>query len=317
MSELLTAEKIGLDRVTPSTLNTFEECPRLFYYQVWLGLKLDEDKLHLDFGSAIHDTLAYIHMNYDTNFGGGWEGQTFDVIEDYFKHKWTITKVQEETFNKYIQTGAGRKSGFKDRKDLFKYFLEDGIIMLKSYWNNKERLLTEYDHDLSDFEISLKVEMHNPENKLQKLPIPLSGRLDAINRTKTKIVDFKTSGSSYDEIETRKKIQGQSYLFAHLMNTGEFISKMDYTVLRKGIKSPDRIEVIQLEYDIADMVAFYFRVQSILLRIANREFDAPLTGHMPYCQCKKYEEALSVDNIDLSKSIKGLKGRNYQKELLK
>jgi hypothetical protein len=295
--KLLTAENIGLEKISPSMLNCYEECPRLFYYQNWLGLKLDEDKLHMDFGNAIHETIGYIHVMYDTNFGGGWIGQTFEQIEKYFSHKWTISKVPESTFEKYMQTKAGKESGFKDRKDLFKYFYNDGIAMLQSYWDNKERLLTEYNHDWSDFEQYMKIEMHNPENPSDKLPIPLSMRLDARNRTRTKIGDFKTSSSKYDEVETRKKIQGQCYLFANLMATNQMIKKFDYIVLRKGLKSADRIEVVQLEYDEADMVAFYFRVKNILLRIANREFDAPMVGHPPYCQCRKYEEALSVKDI--------------------
>lgn len=299
MSELLTAEKIEMEKISPSQLDCFEQCPKLFYYQIWLGLKLDEDKLHMDFGNAIHECIGYIHIKYDTNFDGAWMGQTFDLIEDYFSHKWTISKVPEETFKRYMETRAGRESGFKDRKDLFDYFYNDGVAMLQSYWDNKERLLTEYGHDWSDFEKFLKVDMHNPEDPKQKLPIPLSMRLDAINRVKDKIGDFKTSGSKYDEMEARKKIQGQCYLFGNLMANKSFIGKFDYIVLRKGLKSPERVEVVQLEYDMADMTAFYFRVQNILLRIANREFSPPLVGHASYCQCRKYDEALSVDDVNL------------------
>jgi len=296
---LLTKESIGLDRITPSMLDCYETCPKLFYFQNWLELKLDEDKLHMDFGNAIHESINYIHIKYDNNFGGGWMGQTFDQIEDDFLQHWKLNQVSEETFNKYMTTRAGKESGFTKKEDLYEYFKEDGLAMLQSYWDNKERLLTEYDHDLSEFEIMMRVDMHNPENKAEKLPIPLSMRIDAVNRNKTKMVDFKTSGSKYDEVETRKKIQGQCYLFGNLMTTGELITKFDYTVLRKGLKSPERIEVVSLEYDMADMVAFYFRVKNILLKIANREFERSIIGHAPYCQCKKYEEALSVEGIKL------------------
>jgi hypothetical protein len=301
MTELLTAERIGLDRVTPSMLNCYEECPKLFYYQNWLGLKVDDDKLHLDFGNAIHDAIGMIHIKYDTNFGGAWDGQTFDWVEDYFKSKYTITKVSEESFKKYSETRAGREKGFADRKALHKYFLEDGLAILKSYWDNKERLLTEYGHDWGEFEIALKTKMVNPEDPTDELPIPLSMRIDARNRDLSKQGDFKTSGSSYDEVETRKKIQGMCYVFGNLMATKKLIEKFDYVVLRKGLKSPDRVEVVQLEYDMADMVAFYFRVKNILLRIANREFSPPLVGHAHWCQCKKFDELLSVEGVTINK----------------
>jgi hypothetical protein len=149
-------------------------------------------------------------------------------------------------------------------------------------------MLAQYGHDLVEFEIPMKIEMVNPLDPEDKLPVLLSLRIDAINRDKSKIVDFKTSKNKYDEHETRKKIQGQCYVFA----TG--IKKMDYIVLRKGLKNPDRIQVVQLEYDDVDISAFYHRVRSILLKIAQREFSRPAMGHPNYCRCYEYEEKLSV-----------------------
>lgn len=301
IDNLLTAERIGMEKISPSALNTFEECPKLFYYQNWLGLKLDEDKLHMDFGNCIHEAIGHIHAVYDNNFGAGWQYEDFEGVEQFFLERWKQHFVPESTYQKYMQTRAGKESGFTCKEDLYNYFKEDGLAMLRSYWDKKEFLLTEYRHDWDEFESYMKIEMHNPEDPSEKLPIPLSMRLDAKNRSKDKIGDFKTSSSKYDEVETRKKIQGQCYLFADLMATGKLITDFDYIVLRKGLKSPDRIEVVNLKYDMADMTAFYFRVKNILLRIANREFDKPVVGHAPYCQCSKYEEALSVKNIELKK----------------
>jgi hypothetical protein len=290
----LTQEKIGLNRVTPSMLDKYEQCPKWFYYEDWLGIKLEEDKLHLDFGNAIHSAIEHIYLKYDYNFGGGWSNGSFELVEEAFLNHWRPSMVSKETFQNYMKTSAGRDSGFKEEKDLYEFMKKDGIAMLESYWDNKERLLVEFDYDLSEFEIPVKVEMRNPENDKEKLPIPLSGRIDAINRTASRLVDFKTSKSKYDEVETRKKIQGLCYIYGYLMKTGKLIKEMDYLVLRKDMKSEDRIEVVELKYDEADISALYFRIKNILLRIANREFDKPLVGHAPYCQCKKYEEALSV-----------------------
>jgi hypothetical protein len=200
-----------------------------------------------------------------------------------------------------MKTKAGQESGFKSREDLYNYFKEDGLSIMQSYWNEKDRLVTEYGHDWNEFEIMMKVTMVNPADATDILPIPLSMRLDAINRKHTKIGDFKTSGSKYDEAETRKKIQGQCYGFGWLMKHNVFIPEFDYVVLRKGLKRPDRIQVVPLKYDMADMQAFYFRVKNILLQIANKEFDRPLKGHAPYCRCKEYEERLNVKDIIIKK----------------
>lgn len=288
-----------MEKISPTALNCYEECPRLFYYQNWLGLKLDEDKLHMDFGNAIHESIGYIHMLYDDNFGNGWNGEKFSAIEEFFIQKWKPSSIRDESFEKYMKTRAGRDSGFKTKKDLWQYMYDDGIAILQSYWDNKEMLLTEYGHDLAEFEIMMKIDMKNPADNTEKLPIPLSLRIDARNRKKDKMVDFKTSKDKYDPVETRKKIQGQCYVFANLMATGQFVGEFDYTVLRKGLKNINRVEVVQLKYDEADMIAFYQRVKSILTKIANREFDRPISGHANYCQCRKYDEVLSVSDIKL------------------
>jgi|GEM_PF-6068615 len=299
--EKLTKEMIGMDRISPSALDCYEQCPKLFYYRNWLGIELDNYRLHMDFGTAIHSALEHLYMIYDNHFGGAWDYEEYSEVEKCFKNHWQQRHVDEETFSIYMQTSAGKKSGFKSKEDLYKFFFKDGVKMLKSYWTNKERLLTEYGHDFDDLEKYIKVDMTNPSDKSEVLPIPLSMRIDAVNRNKTKMADFKTSGSAYNAEETRSKIQGQCYIFGYLMAFKKFIPKFDYIVLRKNLKSDDRIQVVELEYDMADMDAFFQRVKSILQKIANREFTAPMVGHPPYCQCRKYEEQLSVEGIELLK----------------
>lgn len=295
-SPSLTAQGIGMQKISPSQLDSYEACPLLFYYQSWLGLKLKEDKLHMDFGNAIHGALETLYVQYDNHFGGAWSGASFQRVEDSFLDKWRPSHVPQFSFDAFLETKAGRESGFKTAKDLYDSMKEDGIIMLKSYWKEKERMLVEYRHDLVDFEEYARVELINPDNKNEKLPIPLSMRIDARNRNRDKIVDFKTSKGKYDETESRKKIQGQCYLFAELMQTGKMIYDFDYIVLRKGLKSEDRIQVVELHYDEADMIAFYYRVQAILARISQREFVRPSQGHASFCDCWEFENALSINN---------------------
>jgi hypothetical protein len=296
----LTKEMIGMEKISPSALECFEGCPKLFYYRNWLGLSLEQDKRHMDFGTAIHNAIGTIYSLYDNSFGGGWEPEEFEnrgieKVEDAFLSEWREYKITEQSFQNYLKTRAGKESGYTNKKQLYDEMAKDGLAILHSYWKEKDRMLAEYEHDLTEFEIAMKIDMVNPTNGEDKLPIPLSLRIDAVNRNRTKTVDFKTSGSKYDEAESRKKIQGQCYVFAQLMTKGKLIGKFDYIVLRKGLKTDDRIQVVQLEYDEADMLAFYERVRSILQKIANREFNRPLVGHSIWCDCKKYEEALLVE----------------------
>ena len=290
----LTAQTIGLEKFSPSMLGTYEDCPRLFYYQNWLGLKLDEDRLHLDFGNAIHEAINEVYLQYDNHFGGEWTAGNFESVKARFLQNWKQSNVPEETFKKFMTTASGRESGFTKKEDLFENFKEDGLIMLKAYWDKKEVLLAEYGHDLVDFEMYKKQVLFNPLNPEEKLPIPASYRIDARNRDQTKTVDFKTSKAKYNLEETRKKIQGQLYLLGQWCETGKFCGEFDYIVLRKGLKTDDRIEVVVLKYDEADLVACFYRIQAILAKIANREFAVPSIGHASYCQCRKFEEALRI-----------------------
>ncbi|HEY5236666.1 MAG TPA: PD-(D/E)XK nuclease family protein [Rhabdochlamydiaceae bacterium] len=290
----LTAAQIGLERISPSQLDCYEQCPRLFYYRDWLKLTLDQDKIHLDYGTAIHAALEFVYTEYDNNFGGGWQAGNFDKVVDAFLMYWKQHHVSEASYEKVARTKFGQEMGFKNKEALYEYMKEDGIKMLKSYWDNKELLLTKHGIDLVEFEIPMRVPMINPSKPDERLPIPLSLRIDAETRNKLKGVDFKTSKSKYDPVETRKKIQGQCYCFA------KGYREFDYIVLRKDLKSDDRIEVVSLVYDEADMQAFYHRVEAILANISQRNFDKPMRGHANYCDCIKYEELLSVRGISLN-----------------
>lgn len=290
----LTAEQIGLEKISPSQLAAYEECPLLFYYQTYLGIQLPENKLHMDFGTAIHEAIEKIYLQYDNHFGGGWQGTNIKEAERCFLKNWKEQMVTSEMLNDYAFTADGRKYNFTTPKQLYEFFRDDGLIILESYWNEKERLLTEFGHDLKHFEIPNKTFLKNPFNPEECLPIPLSYRIDAATRNWDKIVDFKTSKAKYNTSETHKKLQGRLYLLAHLSETGEFNGKFDYTVLRKQMKSSDRIEVVELNYTIDDMMETYLRVQVILQKIANKEFDAPTRGHPTWCRCRNYQQALKV-----------------------
>ena len=290
----LTAQTIGMEKFSPSALDCYEQCPRLFYFQNWLGLKLEEDKLHLDFGNAIHSAIGMIFAQYDNNFGGSWEAADFKPVEADFRRQWTQKNVPDVSYDKFKTTAAGRDSSISSKEELYGSMLQDGIDMLKSYWDAKEVMLVEYGHDLVNFERYMKQTLFNPLNREEKLPIPMSYRIDAMTRKADKIVDFKTSKGKYDLVETRKKIQGQLYLLGHWCETGNFVGEFDYIVLRKGLKREDKIEVVRLVYDEADIVATFYRIQAILVRIGNREFSKPALGHASYCQCTKYESALDV-----------------------
>ncbi len=294
---ILNEATVGMKSISPSKLQTYLECPKLFYYRDWLGLKLDQDKMHMEFGNSVQRAIEFIYLLYDNNFGGAWEAEKktgWQQVEDRFAEHWKLKDVPEESFQKFLTTKAGKESGFTKHEDLFLYMWEDGIAILKSYWENKEMLIAQHGLDLDEFEIKMWTEIRNPVDPKEKLDIAFSGRIDGKNRDFTKLIDFKTSKGKWDEQESRKLIQCRAYPYMWLMKYGKFIPNFDYIVLRKGLKNPNRVEVVSLKFDEADMLSFYVQVKSILTSIANREFEAPRSNHASWCECKKFEEELSI-----------------------
>lgn len=286
-------KEIGLNRITPSMLMTYNECPKLFYYRDWLGIKFPQDMRHMNFGTSIHEALDNIYSQYDNNFGGGWDGADFNKTVETFKRMWKKYLISKEEFERFAVTKKGFESGCKNANDLWKMMYDDGLLMLKDYWNEKEILLTDYGIDMEDTEIPVKMMMNNPTNPEESHPIPISMRIDG--RTKDNVtVEFKTSGGRYNEEETRQKLQGRSYAFEGYQNYQHKNPRVVYIILLKNRKKDSRVQVIDLKYDESDMEMYYNEVGVILQKIANREFEAPLKDHKPYCQCGEYERMLKV-----------------------
>lgn len=295
MSTTLTPEMIGMQKISPSQLGCYEDCPKLFYYQQWLGLKLEDDKMHMDFGTALHYAMEVLYADYDWHFGNGWDAEKPDKMFAAFDEKWKQSSVTDLSFKKFKKSRKGQDSTINSKEELYNHMHEDGIKILESYWDMKDLLITDYGLDLTNFEMKRKLEFFNPDEPSQKLPIPVSYRIDAMTRKSDAIVDFKTSSSAYNVDESKKKLQGQIYLLGHFCETGELIKKFFYVVLRKELKTKDRVQVVSLVYDQADLSALFHRINNILWSIANREFERPLVGHAPYCQCKDYEQALNIN----------------------
>ena len=294
---MLTEKEIGMDRISPSGLDCYEECPKLFYYRNYLGLKITEGSRHFEFGTAIHSALENLYLQYDDNFGGAWESANKEEYIKEFTNVWKVSSIGDEEFLDYLKSKKGKDSGFTHKKELYQYMRADGIAMLNEYWDTKELLITKHGIDVAETELYMRVQMINPADPTDKLPIPLSLRIDAIYRERVGAGDFKTSGAKYNEQEAREKIQGLCYVYA-LYSEDQIVRPFDYIVLRKDMKTDGgRIQVVNLDYEQADVDAWYQRVKAILQRIANKEFAAPLSGHKPWCDCRKFDELLDVSNV--------------------
>jgi hypothetical protein len=260
-------KEIGLDRITPSGLMLYRACPKAFYYAVWLGLKLPQSKVHLEFGTAIHEAIDTLYG--DRNENGTWNG--------------------EESAVKALVVFNNRFK--REHADSDKQFVEmsaDGLLILKDYWNNKEVLLAK-GFDPIAFEIPGKEIMHNPVTN-EPLPIPMSYRLDAILKDHG-VGEFKTSSTLYDPFEARSRPQSLCYVWAYYQKY-KVIPNVHYVVMLKK-KKKNKIQHLKFVYTMADILSFDQEVRSILEKIKNREFARPMKGHPYFCDCDKFEDALA------------------------
>lgn len=266
-----TGQELGINRITPSMLMTFESCPKLFYYQCWLGMQIPESKIHLFFGTAIHAAIDEIY-NQKENWANGNLQKAVDVFKDTF----SLEHVDDKEYNPI------------ERATKYNDMIVDGTHMLEDFWKEKEILWSKGVQPIR-MELPIKMMVFNPKTK-QELEVPISGRFDG-ECDSMDIAEFKTSGKIYDNFVTRASHQARCYAWLQYCRIG-LLKNIHYVVLLKNRKK-DRIQHLSFYYDEADIIAYDAEVRSILERIRKREFNRPVKGHMPYCSCRKYEELLT------------------------
>lgn len=268
-------QTLDINRITPSMLKKYEECPLSFYYGYVLKLSVEQQNMHFEFGTGIHLAIDNIFEQCDDETL--WEHAEVSIPKQIFKAYFTEDKVN--------------MVGFTDeasRLDKWQEMLDNGIELIIALWDEKERLYAAGCIP-TEFEKIMKMEVFNPETK-EPLEVPLSLRIDGLG--KKRIIEFKTSASKYDEVDTRTLPQTLAYVWAMYCKTGEIYS-VDYVVLLKNHKK-NRIQHLHYEYDMADILAFDERVRTIIGKIRNREYNLNQFCKTFYCDCKKIHNLLDI-----------------------
>jgi len=262
-------------------ISEYESCPKLFYYRSWLGLKLPQVTVHFVFGNAIHEAIGNIYDQMDET--SLWKLAEIKHVKEKFLSIFTIDALEKDEY-----------ASEEERIAKFEEMRDDGLLIIKDYWNMKEDLYATHDINPTQFELPIKMPIMNAAGK--PLEIPMSSRLDALNYNDG-IVELKTSKAKYDEVETRNLPQALSYVTLRFQQTGKMPPWLTYLVMRKGlaVNSKNRIQVLKYYYEEADVHAFVARIESILEQIRARQFNRPSIGHPTFCDCFKFSEALNVD----------------------
>ena len=168
---------------SPSSINTFKQCPRKYYYQ-YIAKLPQLPNIHQIRGNIAHSTLEHFYdidvMQFaDDNYNVKFK----EVIQQLFMHQWN------KDYPRLHKLGLG--------KDQLKFYFEETMLMLMNWVN----------HFIVDID---KVKVNGtslPEAFLQLTPIreqryvsdnySVQGFIDAIHHLEEEvhIIDYKTNAS--------------------------------------------------------------------------------------------------------------------------
>lgn len=253
-----------LDRFSPSMLIEYLNCPLSFYYRYIAKIKLPQKQIHLVFGSAVHA-----------------------AIEALFENKEPIEAFDKEyDINKLMD----------DEKDLHTEYKSLGYEMIKNYMKEFPTLDNLYNLSDGQSELYIRKKLRNPITG-EETEIPISGRIDRITDS-GKIIEFKTSKNKWKKADLNYKLQTQLYNLWYYTEYNKMPEETLYIVLLKKYKHEGRGETFQVLSEhctIDDLASTFEEIKYLLAKINNNEFERPSGFHPKWCDCYRFEEALTIN----------------------
>ena len=256
-----------LDRISPSMVGAYLNCPLAFYYAFIAKVKIPEKNLHLLFGTAVHK-----------------------AVEEMYNGNPDLTTVFRETFD------IGKLDPIS-QKEHGQYMLL-GLDMVKNYAELHPKLDKIYHLAEGNSEFRFKKPIINPITK-EATRIPVSGVVDRIvdPKGKGRIIEYKTSKDVWSPKESRFKVQSRLYNLWLYTEFGFISEETIYIVMLKKFKTSKfdkTVQVIRYKPTIEDLAEAWEELDTILDKIEAGVFERPTHGHPRYCDCYKYEKALGI-----------------------
>lgn len=166
---------------SPSSINTFKQCPRKYYYQYILKLAQKVPSIHLQRGKIVHEALENLFKidisNMDKEY---YEFELKTLLQSLFKQKWTEEKKELE------------RIGLTPEQ--LEFYFRESLYMINNWFNNfmkilgpkveKEGLTNGFNHVKPKTEVYFLSEEHQ-----------VRGFIDAIHEIdgEVSLMDYKTS----------------------------------------------------------------------------------------------------------------------------
>lgn len=256
-------ERLG--RFSPSMMITYLNCPLSFYYQYIAKIKLPQKQIHLVFGSAVH--LA---------------------VEAIFEDKDPFKPFEEE-FDK--------KKLLDEEKLEHEIYIKLGYEMIRNYIKVYPTLNRLYNLSDGVSELYIRRKLIHPYTG-EETDLPISGRIDRLTDS-GKVVEYKTSKKKWSKEDMGYKMQTLLYNLWYYTEKGVMPEETVYIILLKKYKQQGRGETYQVitkHCTIDELASTFDEVQLILQKINNNEFERPKGWHPKWCDCYRFEEALTINN---------------------
>jgi CRISPR/Cas system-associated exonuclease Cas4 (RecB family) len=167
---------------SPSSINTFKQCPRRYYYHYIKEIKVDGESIHLVRGNIAHEALEdfFDKVDISTISPSHYEFELRIILQNLLKQKWDAAKPKLEKVDL--------------TKDQLEFYREETIQMTNNWINNFLKKLKERVNSYG-----LK-ESFNTIKPLTEVPFisdkhKVRGFIDAVHEIdgKVTLIDYKTS----------------------------------------------------------------------------------------------------------------------------
>jgi len=183
-------------RISYSTLDTFEQCPLKYKFQVIDKIKAPKTKEAV-FGGKLHEALEWFHKQSP------------------------VSPTLDELLNKFKEVWPKENSPFQEDEDII-YFSE-AIKILKNYYENYLKIKNNF--SVLGTETRFEVLLENPENKEEKCL--LTGIIDRIDKTASgiEIIDYKTTKKLPSQEDIHNSMQMSLYCLGVMNRWPQFAEK--------------------------------------------------------------------------------------------
>ena len=235
---------------SPSSINTFKQCPRKYYYQ-YIEKLPTFPSIHTVRGNIAHSCLEHF---YDIDVG------EFNEENYELRFKEAIQKLLVHQWNAY----KDKLDSLKLNNDQIKFYFEETMLMLMN-WTNQflERITKTMKNKNMSVQEAFQYVTPIREIEYRSDNYSVRGFVDAIRHLENEvhIIDYKTNSSF--QIKDSIKLQLGIYSLLYFEKHGKMPSKVGIFFLRHKLKM--------------------MNVDEELLKLAEREIEL-VHGHTSTCE---------------------------------